>query len=299
MPGYGKNILLWVLLIWMVWGCERLSLPVVGSGLTVKVEADAVLVTEVWLRLQVEPVPEDGVWQLWRGDSLMWQAAVTDSDTVAYDSGLLPNHTYTYQARLLQNGQMLARSNSLTLTTMDTTSHDFEWQVIEFPSPFGSGALYDVAIIDENNIWAVGEIYADSAQPWLPYNAVHWDGERWELMRIYKENNRAIKAIRGILTFDTQKFWFAAGSIYLWDKKACSSAKLVYRRDVSTFQTVEKLWGTSENNIYGVGNNGLIAHYDGVSWRRVESGTDLPIQDIWGDIDAETGEAVILCIASD
>ncbi|NOX38641.1 MAG: hypothetical protein GXO78_14015, partial [Calditrichaeota bacterium] len=102
---------LWLLpLIWLVWGCERLSLPVVGSGLTIKIKAEAVLVTEVWLRLQVAPVPEDGVWQLWRGDSLVWQAAVADSDTVAYDSGLLPNQNYTYQARLLQDGKALARS---------------------------------------------------------------------------------------------------------------------------------------------------------------------------------------------
>ncbi|NOX37878.1 MAG: hypothetical protein GXO78_10115, partial [Calditrichaeota bacterium] len=282
MPGCGKGGLIGVLLIWLVWGCERLSLPVVGSGLTVEIEAEAVLVTEVWLRLQVEPVPEYGVWQLWRGDSLVWQAAVTDSDTVVFDGGLLPNHSYTYRAELWQQGQKLAESQRTTVHTMDTTSHDFEWEIIEFPSPFGSGALYDVAIIDENNIWAVGEIYADSTRPWLPYNAVHWDGEKWELMRIYKENNRAINAIRGILTFDTQKFWFAAGSIYLWDKKAGSSAKLVYRRDVSTFQTIEKLWGTSENNIYGVGNNGLIVHYDGVSWQRVESGTEERGNDVWG-----------------
>ena len=38
--------------------------------------------------------------------------------------------------------------------------------------------LYDVAIIDENNIWAVGEIWiADtSSLGYTKYNAVHWDG---------------------------------------------------------------------------------------------------------------------------
>ena len=48
--------------------------------------------------------------------------------------------------------------------------------------------LYDVAIIDENNIWAVGEIYLNDSlgQPDpTPYNAVHWDGISWNLKKIY------------------------------------------------------------------------------------------------------------------
>ncbi|NOX37744.1 MAG: glucosyl transferase, partial [Calditrichaeota bacterium] len=136
---------------------------------------------------------------------------------VAYDSGLLPNQNYTYQARLLQDGKALARSNILNLTTLDTTSHDFAWEIIEFPSPYGSGALYDVAIIDENNIWAVGEIYADSAQPWLPYNAVHWDGERWNLKRIQfryfcNQPETFSAPAKSVLAFGPNDIYIAAGS---------------------------------------------------------------------------------------
>ena len=49
------------------------------------------------------------------------------------------------------------KSNELTVTTMDTTSHNFTWQSWTF-GDIGSSVLYDVAIINENNIWAVGEI---------------------------------------------------------------------------------------------------------------------------------------------
>ena len=40
----------------------------------------------------------------------------------------------------------------------DTTSHNFTWQTWTF-GEHSSSVLYDVVIIDENNIWAVGEIY--------------------------------------------------------------------------------------------------------------------------------------------
>jgi hypothetical protein len=47
-----------------------------------------------------------------------------------------------------------------------------------------------------------------------------------------------------------------------------------------------------------VGNGGFIAHYDGVRWRRIESGTTLPINDIWGAVNQRTGEREIVCVAS-
>ncbi|GEM_PF-3371976 len=70
---------------------------------------------------------------------------------------------------------------------MDTTSHNFIWRIFTFGGKAGSSFLYAVAIIDENNIWAVGEIYLkdslENPDP-LPYNAVHWNGSEWELKRI-------------------------------------------------------------------------------------------------------------------
>ncbi len=81
--------------------------------------------------------------------------------------------------------QYQVSSNELSVTTMDTTSHNFTWQTWTF-GEHSSSTLYDVAIIDENNIWAVGEIYMnDSLGNPDPdaYNAVHWNGSELE----YKE----------------------------------------------------------------------------------------------------------------
>jgi hypothetical protein len=58
---------------------------------------------------------------------------------------------------------------------MDATSHDFTFQTFTFCGTAGSSTLYDVAIINENNIWAVGEIpVTDTSQNGSTmYNAVH------------------------------------------------------------------------------------------------------------------------------
>ena len=50
--------------------------------------------------------------------------------------------------------------------------------------------------------------------------------------------------------------------------------------------------------MYAVGNGGGIARYDGTSWRRLESGTTLPINDVFGAEVPFTGEAIVLCVAS-
>jgi hypothetical protein len=46
--------------------------------------------------------------------------------------------------------------------SIDTTSHNFNFQTWRF-GEYSSSTLYDVAIIDENNIWAVGEIYLNDS----------------------------------------------------------------------------------------------------------------------------------------
>ncbi|MBU1677708.1 MAG: glucosyl transferase, partial [Bacteroidetes bacterium] len=61
------------------------------------------------------------------------------------------------------------------------------------------------------------------------------------------------------------------------------------------------IWGTSSKDFYVVGNNGNIAHYDGspsgTGWKKIESGTTLPIRDLFGARDNRSGEYEILCVA--
>lgn len=42
------------------------------------------------------------------------------------------------------------------------------------------------------------------------------------------------------------------------------------------------VWGGASNDVFAVGFGGLIAHYDGSVWTRMESGTSADLEEIWG-----------------
>jgi hypothetical protein len=77
-----------------------------------------------------------------------------------------------------------------------------------------SGSLRDVQIIDENNIWVVGEIETDSGK----YGAAQWNGDYWELKKL-KGPGISVQTItpRGLWYFSEDNIWFASGSIYHWN----------------------------------------------------------------------------------
>jgi hypothetical protein len=69
-------------------------------------------------------------------------------------------------------------------TGIDTTTHMYSWQSFEIGEA-PSGTLYSVSAIDENNAYAVGEIYmydtTSTTGKYLKYNAARWDGMKWKL----------------------------------------------------------------------------------------------------------------------
>jgi hypothetical protein len=167
-------------------------------------------------------------------------------------------------------------------STMDTTSHFYTWQIDTFGTH--SSVLYDVSIINENDIWAVGEIYSDSTQPWIPYNAVHWNGQEWKLYRITTNSVVGIGyyPIRTVFAFNSSDIWMfsEAGSYCHWNGSQWNTEFISERQG-----SINKIWGDSSNDLYFVGTNGNITHYSGVNWHRLESGTDIDLRDITGTID--------------
>jgi len=69
------------------------------------------------------------------------------------------------------------------------------------------------------------------------------------------------------------------------------------RTTVNPNISLSKTWGTSSSNIYFVGRNGNIAHWNGSSWKKIESGTNLDIYDIYGDYSVSTNSIEILLVA--
>jgi hypothetical protein len=46
--------------------------------------------------------------------------------------------------------------------------------------------------------------------------------------------------------------------------------------------TLFGVWGSSSVDVYAVGAEGTILHYDGISWSQMDSGTVNDLYDVWG-----------------
>jgi len=121
--------------------------------------------TEVWLKLSLNNFTTTTQVQLKRNGKAVNTFTITSGDTTLYDNSLNPNSTYTYQAIELQNGKETAKSELVTAQTMDTTSNNFTWQKYYFGGAAFS-VLHDVAIVNDSDIWAVGEIHTAETDQW-------------------------------------------------------------------------------------------------------------------------------------
>jgi hypothetical protein len=140
--------------------------------------------------------------------------------------------------------------------------------------------LFDVTIINENNIWAVGEInIADtSINGYTTYNAVHWDGSQWELKRILYQGS--FWAIRTVFALNENDIWFSAFVRY--DGQNFIELPIP---PILMGWTINKIWGTSNNDLYFVGEGGNVAHYLNGIWSMIASETDVGLLDVWGTPD--------------
>lgn len=270
------------------------------NGQTINLKLEDVSCTEAWIKLTTTNLQLPATITLKQinptGNTKSHILNLNTQDSLLYIDSLLPNTSYTFQA---SNSAYRITSSQLQLTTLDTTSHNFTWQSWTFGT-IGSSTLYDIAIITGNNIWAVGELLiADtSINGYTTYNAVHWDGSQWELKRIKTNACGGVEypPIKTIFAFSGDDILFAHidGSITYYDGTAfVNDCSLITQLNGSA----NKIWGISKNDYYVVSGNGFIARYNGQSWQRIESGTDVDIQDIWG-ITSNNITPFILCAVS-
>ncbi len=276
-------------------GCEKDTAPLLSRQPELSLTAEDFTCTEAWLRVQAGNLLGWDVLKVSRDDSVIYTGRPGPADTLLYDAGLLPSRQYSYRASLLRNHNLMKEKALFSITTLDTTSHEFDWEVIEFPSPYGSGTFFDAAVINENDIWACGEINASGG----PYNAVHWDGQQWELKRIpFIGTCSAVDypPIRAIWAFSEDNILFTNGGAIA--KYNGSATYLDCGMNALLDGAIGKIFATDPSNVYAVGGVGTIVHYNGSSWQKLYSGTALNIYDIWGDVNPLTGKTEILAVAS-
>jgi hypothetical protein len=184
-------------------------------------------------------------------------------------------------------------------TSTDTTSHAFTFQTFSFGGGGGS-ILNDVAIINDTVVYAVGGIYlTDSAGQYdpEPYNLAMWDGNSWKIQNVayIYQGQPFYHPIECIYAFGPNDIWLAGNGVQHWDGAQFNEVDL----PISLWgqNQVNKIWGINSSNFYIVGNGGSIAQYTGSSWTKLQSGTTLPINDIWGAQNS-SGQWEVFAIAS-
>lgn len=292
------NLLLFLLILLAVPACKQPTAPDPKPEFSFTIE-DASC-TEAWLNVKTANFGSGFSFALNRNDSTIWRFAALPPDTIIVDEGLLPNKEYTYELLAISSKIAPVSTGKKKVTTMDTTSHNFTWQTWEFGAY--SSVLYDVAIIDENDIWAVGQlnIWDPDQNEIVKYNAVHWDGVEWELKRILfptvcGSTDRTAFPSRSIIYLQNGIIWAGSSG----DKIAVMKDNIQVNQfclPTSLQMGINKMWGTSDKDIYAVGNSGNIAHYDGVSWKKIESGTTVDFTDIKGKLNHRTGKIEIFLV---
>ena len=290
------NVLI-ILLIITSLHCDTTEPPENKESLALTLED--VSCTEAWLRLKSTNLQIPNTIAIKQNDQIRITINLTSTDTLLYIDSLLPKQTYKFQSVIQPINHSEVRSNELSVATMDTTSHNFTWQTWTF-GEHSSSMLYDVAIINENNIWAVGEIYMNDSlgQPDpIAYNAIHWDGQNWEVKKIsvLYNGNQTIAPLEGIFITPTGEIILSSGLPYL---PQGNGWKLYHLWDMGILNQndggVTRIWGTSMSDIYFAGRKGTIVHYNGSGWTKIESGTTTIINDIWG-ITTKQNKIVLYC----
>jgi hypothetical protein len=283
--------------------CDKTTAPV--NKLQLTLTAPYIGVTEADLLLQTRNTEANTQYQLFRDDSLVSDGKLIQAETIITDTRLLPAHHYSYQSFLIKDQKRIAQSEERQVNTLDTTSHNYTWQTFTFGGEAGSCVLYDCAILSEDNIWCAGAIYLKDSlgnPDFNAYNAVHWDGQQWELKRIYVEyrSQPNLAPLEGVFVLPDGNIIFSSGLPYIPEG---DHWKLYHLWDMGIFDqddgSVYRIWGTCLQDLYFVGLKGTIVHYNGSSWQKLESSTETQINDIWGTTDFLSAKQNILAVVSD
>ena len=236
--------------------------------------------TSVVLKIRLPYSEAVNTFALDRNDSTVATYTCSEDDTLIIDEGLTPATKYLYSVRFLKDGKTKSESDPVAVHTMNITSHDISYWDIDTLGI--SGGIYDLWIVSDDNIWAVGQIIAEdpdssfdgSGEEW--FNAAHWDGEKWNLIRIL---NTA--TLYSIWYFSESDIWVSSGFPKHWDGQQWT---MYHFQDMGLGIEVstEHIWASSPNNVYFVGWKGSIVHYNGSNFTKMESGTTCKLEDVWG-----------------
>lgn len=280
--------------------CSESTDPKIEYG-KVKLTAETIAASFVRMKLEITSEQKYDAFRVERNGNTVKESEITGTDTVFYDGGLEPQSAYNYKAFLLRKGSVIDTSITLTVNTTATSSHEFTWRVDTLG--IFSSILHDVKVIDENNVWAAGEVRLDEPDtvfnnPFRLTNAVKWNGSNYEYYYIpvkTHSGNYGFQELRSIIAFSNDDIWMFsyAGSYVHWNGTEWTSEYIWAIKGM-----IQAAWGASADDFYAVGDNGTLVHYDGLKFTAVESGTGIDLFDIEGVVDENTGQQRIWALGN-
>ncbi len=238
--------------------------------------------TQVWLKLNYSDNPNGGDFVITRDGNTVLSGNLSKPDTILVDTTVLPSKSYTYIAYRMQNGKTVEQSSPLHITTLDSTSSSFSWQLYKFGDFNATGKpsmLYGVAAINDYDIWAVGELYTTDSVG--KYNAIHWDAKKWNLTNIYYnyQGQKFWSPIKWIFANNSNDIWF--GNSVHWNGKDFENANI--GNSIFFGIGTNALWSNQNGQLYAIGGKGKIAfspdHAN--TWQNITSGTLLNLYDLY------------------
>ncbi len=169
---------------------------------------------------------------------------------------------------------------------MDTTSHNFTWEIDTLGSGLNGSFLLDVSGIDEDNVWAVGEIFTNkpdstSGTENSSYNSAYWNGNDWKLEKIQVPPYYFYSKRTSIYTVALNDVWMGSTMPTHWNGVEWQGFN-DWQNGWDFNGYIKAIWGNSSSNIYFIGKDGGIVHYDGNTFTKMESGTDIDLISISG-----------------
>ena len=292
-----KKVLIWIFFILSGFACETNPTGINPSDKLLQVED--VEVTDAWLKVTLSSAVAQSL-TLYRNGQPLLSFPRGPVDTTVIDGSLLPNHNYTYTLSYPSAFGYTVDVNKVNITTMDTTSHNMRWYV----DTIAGGSFTDVAIVNDTLIYAVGNLFTKdpiSQFDTVPWNTAIWNGQSWSLQVVYVQipvtppypPGYCKCNLEGAVVLSSNDIWFTNwNQIIRWG--GSSVANYSYAQG-----SLAHLWASSENNVYGVGTDGDISHYNCSDWKKLVSGTTTTVQDVWGSLNSDKKTFTILCAVSE
>ena len=243
---------------------------------------------KTWLKISFGATGGD--YELKRDGSVVLTGSYA-GDTVVVDTTVEPSRSYRYEAELISDGKVLQTSSPLEVTTLDTTSSEYTFRTWEIGGIVPGSYLNDVTIINDTDIWAVGEINIKDSSG--AYGAIHWNGRTWTLKRVpyFYQGQVFYDQMLSVFALSAYDIFVGGNGYYRWNGTRIEQEDAA--NGVSHGELINGIWAGDDNEVYIVESQGGIGYFTGATWRSLSSGTTLPIQDVYGN-----KKGGVYCIAS-